>query len=160
MNSADLGCRHALLDQVAAGRLAIRYYGVRESVCHAFGEALGSAAPGGLPARRDANGHASKRCRRNAEDVGVEIMSVQNVNVVLAQLSRKAAKLNDEIAIMEARERIGRDFDLQAVDLLTQDAGWIQAGDVHLVVSSFLEQAGKLDGLKLRAALMKAADEL
>ena len=61
---------------------------------------------------------------------------------------------------MEACEGIGCDLDLHAVDLITQDAGWIQAGNAHIVVAAFVEQAGELDGLKLRAALMKAANEL
>jgi len=87
-------------------------------------------------------------------------MGVQDVNLVLAQLSGKAAKLNDEVAIMEARERIGCNPDRQAGNLIAQDAGWVQAGDTHLITAPFMEQAGELDGLKLRAALMKAADEL
>ncbi len=87
-------------------------------------------------------------------------MGVHDVNVMFAQLSGKAPELNDKIAIMEAREGIGCNLDLQEVDLITKDASWVQAGDVHIVVAAFMEQAGELDGLKLRAALMKAADEL
>ena len=87
-------------------------------------------------------------------------MGVDDVNVALAQSSGKAVELNDEIAIVEAGERIRRDLDLQTVDLGTQDTSWIKTRDLYIVIAAFMEQAGELDGLKLRAALMKAADEL
>jgi hypothetical protein len=62
-------------------------------------------------------------------------MGVDYVNLVLAQLSGKAPELNGEIAIVEAREGIGRDLDLEAVDLITQDASWIKACDLDIVIA-------------------------
>jgi hypothetical protein len=75
-------------------------------------------------------------------------------------LSSEAAELSDEIAIMKAGEGISCNLDLQAVDLIAQDASRVQAGDVHIVVAVVVEQPGELDGLKLRATLTKAANQL
>jgi hypothetical protein len=85
---------------------------------------------------------------------------MNDLNVLPAQLSGKAAELNDEIAIMKTCEGICRNVEVEELDFIAQDARWVQAGDVHLVVAVFVEQPGELDGLKLRAPLMKAANEL
>ena len=87
-------------------------------------------------------------------------MGMNDLNLLLAQFGGKAPELNDEIAIVKACERIGCDLNGQEVDLVTEDASRVQAGHLDVIVAAFQEQPGELDGLRLRAALMKAADEL
>ena len=115
----------------------------------------------GLAPRGDARGQARERGGSRPEDVRVKVVRVDDIYLVLAQVSSEASKLGERVAVVKAVQGVGRNlFEAQARHLFAQHALAVQTRDVHVVTSALAEQAHDLHGLALRAALVEAVYQM
>ena len=116
--------------------------------------------PPRLAPRGDAYGDARERRARHAEDVGVEVVSLHDLDAAFAHVAREATELRGHAPVVETRQREARDVEAERLGLDAQRPAGVEAGEVNVVAPALGKQTRDLHGLPLAAALVKAADEL
>ena len=156
----DLALGDAFGDELAAHGFRVGDDGMREAVSLSLDELLRGRAPAGsLAPRRDAHADAGQPRRRHAEDVRVKVVGLNDANAALLQMQREAAHLNQRLPVIKTVEAVFGNFgQAHALGFTEQRARFIEAGKVHVVLTAGFEQSRDLQGLALRAALMKTAD--
>ena len=88
-------------------------------------------------------------------------MRLNDVNAALLQVEREAAHLHQRVAIIKTGQAIfGYVCQPHLLHFIEQRPRLIHAGEMNLVLIALFEQPRELHGLALRAALMKAANQL
>ena len=162
MDGDDFFGADALADELTPDGLAVDDDRVREAERLTLDDGLraGSHAAG-LALGGDARGRARNRGCGHAEDVRVEVVRVQNVNLVLAQVGREASELSQGVEVVKARQRKCRRLaESGASNVFEQNAARVERGHADAGQPRLAEQARQLHGLTLRAALLEAVREL
>jgi hypothetical protein len=151
---------NAFRDQVSAGGFAIGGNRVRKAIREALGHSLKPAAASSLPSRGYSDRHTCELRGCHAEHIRIEVVCLNYIDATIAKVRGEPAKLSQGIPIIETRQRIlGRD-DSQPAEVGPERPTRIEAGYVNVVAPALRKKSGKLQGLKFRAALLKATDEL
>ena len=88
-------------------------------------------------------------------------MRVNYVNLVLFQEAREPAKLRNEVAIIEARERIlGNLSEAESICFAAQRSFVLQTGEPYAATLALVQLSHKLKGLALAATLFEAVNHV
>jgi len=112
-------------------------------------------------ARGDANFYPGEKPGGHAKDVGVEIVSVQQIDFRFAQVSYKLPKLQSSVWTIETLQRVAGYFtEIQLLNLSAQHSIGLQRRQKDFVLSAFVKPANLVQRLALGAALVEAVDEM
>ena len=153
--------REAFANQLVLHHFAVGDDAMRHAKRHALDPLLPRRAKAfGFAFRSYPRGNAREEGARHPEHIRVEAVRVHDVDVVLFQESREAAKLFCEIQIVEARQPIFRNFtDAQSFRIRAQRTFVLQTRNADIASATLVELSQQLQSLTLAATLLETVDD-
>src|SRR5258707_7884068 len=154
--------RQAFANQLASHRVGIRHDSMRQTKRAALQTLLrGSAKAIGLAFVGNARADPRQRRGRHPENVCIKVVRVNDVDLILFQEACQPAQLPNEVAIIEARQRIlGNLTEAESIRFAAQRSFVLQTRQAHAGASALVQLSHKLEGLALAATLLKAVDHV
>jgi hypothetical protein len=115
---------------------------------------------GGFTSGRYAHRHSRKGRPSHSKDVGVEVVSVNDVDIPLFQEAHKATQLCNGVSVIKAgKGKRGYFADSDLFRVRSQGPGSIEGCQPHAVKTTLMQKTRQLHTLPFRTTLMKTGNQ-